>query len=59
MTVRTGKIGHTWFKYCAVRDKLTRMSDRDLTDIGVKRGDIHTIARHSAGLAKGGAGPAR
>ena len=59
MTAGTGKNGHPWFRYCAVRDQLMRMSDRDLIDIGIKRGDIHAIARHSAGLAKTAAGSTR
>ena len=39
----------TWRKYRETHDQLMRLSDRDLADIGVRRGDIPTIARKSAG----------
>jgi uncharacterized protein YjiS (DUF1127 family) len=42
---------HPWFKYREIHDALMRLSDRDLADIGVKRGDIPVIARRGAGLA--------
>jgi len=42
---------HPWLKYRQIHDALSRLSDRELTDIGVKRGDIHAIARRGAGLA--------
>ncbi len=39
-----------WRKYRDTHDQLMRLSDRDLRDIGVKRGDIPTIALKSARL---------
>ena len=48
------KTSHPWFKYRELHDALMRMSDRDLADIGVKRGQIPLIARRSAGLCPDG-----
>ena len=50
MTTDIAKAYHTWRKYRETYDKLMRLSNRDLADIGVKRGDIPMIARKSAGL---------
>jgi len=37
-----------WRKYRESFEQLARLSDRDLRDIGVRRGDIHAIALKSA-----------
>jgi uncharacterized protein YjiS (DUF1127 family) len=50
MTNGFAKAYRTWRKYRETYDELMRLSNRDLTDIGIKRGDIPTIARKSAGL---------
>ena len=55
MTIETCKTRHPWLTYREIHDALMRMSDRDLADIGVKRGEIPVIARRGAGL---GADPA-
>jgi uncharacterized protein YjiS (DUF1127 family) len=39
-----------WRKYRDTHDALMRLSNRDLADIGMKRGDIPAIARKSAGF---------
>ena len=51
MAAESFKTRHPWFKYREIHDVLMRMSDRDLADIGVKRGDIPLIARRGAGFA--------
>jgi uncharacterized protein YjiS (DUF1127 family) len=50
MTTDFAKTYRTWRKYKDTHDQLMRLSNRDLADIGVKRGDIPAIARRSAGL---------
>jgi len=37
-----------YFAYREVYRQLSNMTDRDLRDIGISRGDIETIARQSA-----------
>lgn len=37
-----------WRLYRRTRDELSTLSDRDLADLGVVRGDIETIARSAA-----------
>jgi len=44
------KSRHPWHTYREIHDALMRLTDRDLADIGVKRGDIPVIARRGAGL---------
>jgi len=48
MTNRFADAYRTWRKYRDTYQELTRLSDRDLRDIGVRRGDIQTIALKSA-----------
>ena len=48
MTNHFAKAYRTWRRYRDTYDELMRLSDRDLRDIGVKRGDIPTIALGSA-----------
>jgi len=48
MTNDFAKAYRTWCKYRETYDELMRLSDRDLRDIGVRRGDIPTIALKSA-----------
>jgi uncharacterized protein YjiS (DUF1127 family) len=36
---------NNWRRYRQTRNELTRMSDRELRDIGVNRSDIDRIAR--------------
>jgi uncharacterized protein YjiS (DUF1127 family) len=50
MAAESCKTRHPWFKYREIHDALTRLSDRDLADIGVKRGEIALIARRAAGI---------
>jgi len=50
MTNRFAKAYQTWRRYRDTYDELMRLSNRDLTDIGVKRGDIPTIALKSSRL---------
>lgn len=42
---RITKAYRTWRKYSQAYRELMVLSDRDLNDIGVKRGDINEIAR--------------
>jgi uncharacterized protein YjiS (DUF1127 family) len=37
-----------WRRYRGTVRELSQLSDRDLSDIGVRRGDIETVARQSA-----------
>lgn len=37
----------SWRRYREAVRELTRMSDRELADIGIRRGDIEFIARQS------------
>ncbi len=50
MTTDPAKAYRRWLKYREIYKQLMLMSDRDLTDIGVKRGDIPTIARKGCDL---------
>ncbi len=50
MTNDFAKAYRTWRKYRETYNELMRLSNRDLTDIGIKRGDIPTIALKSARL---------
>lgn len=36
-----------WRRYRRTVSELSRMSDRELSDIGIARGDIRQIARHA------------
>ncbi|TPW29540.1 DUF1127 domain-containing protein [Pararhizobium mangrovi] len=38
----------TWRKYRQTVDELNRMSDRELTDLGIGRADIRTVARQAS-----------
>ncbi len=38
---------NTWRRYREAVRELSRMSDRELADIGVRRGDIEFIARQA------------
>lgn len=51
MAAESCKSRHPWFKYREIHDALACLSDRDLADIGVKRGEIPLIARRGAGIA--------
>ena len=51
MAAESCKTKHPWFKYREIHDALACLSDRDLADIGVKRGEIPLIARRGAGIA--------
>ena len=44
------KTYRTWRLYRDAYKELSRLSDRDLRDIGVNRGDIHALALKAAGL---------
>jgi uncharacterized protein YjiS (DUF1127 family) len=44
-TERIAKAYRTWRKYNKAYNELARLSDRDLDDIGIRRGDISGIAR--------------
>ena len=37
-----------WRRYRATRDALSRLSDRELNDLGLSRGDIAYAARRAA-----------
>lgn len=50
MAAESCKTKHPWLKYREIHDALMRLSDRDLADIGVKRGEIPLIARRGAGF---------
>ena len=47
-TNRIAKAYTTWRKYNKAYNELARLSDRDLWDIGVTRGEIPTIAKNYA-----------
>jgi uncharacterized protein YjiS (DUF1127 family) len=36
-----------WRRYRETVNELTRLSNRDLSDLGIARADIHTVARKS------------
>ena len=38
---------HSWQKYRQTYDELSRLSNRELNDLGIGRGDIDYIARKS------------
>ena len=38
----------TWRKYRQTIDELSRMSDRELADLGIGRSDIGSVARSAA-----------
>jgi uncharacterized protein YjiS (DUF1127 family) len=40
--------GRTYARYVRTRDELVDLSDRELADIGLVRGDIERIARQAA-----------
>lgn len=42
---RVARAVSTWNERRATRNALSRLSDRELDDIGLSRGDIETIAR--------------
>jgi uncharacterized protein YjiS (DUF1127 family) len=39
---------NTWRQYRQAYKDLMRLSDRDLDDIGIRRGNIHEVARRYA-----------
>ena len=45
---RISKAYSTWRQYRQAYKDLMQLSDRDLDDIGVRRGNIHEIARRYA-----------
>ncbi len=45
---RIGKAYKTWRQYRQAYKDLMRLSDRDLDDIGIRRGNIHEVARSYA-----------
>jgi uncharacterized protein YjiS (DUF1127 family) len=38
----------TWRNYRVAVDELSRLSNRSLADLGIKRGDIRRVARNAA-----------
>ncbi len=40
---------NAWRRYCEAVRELSRMSDRELSDIGIRRGDIEFIVRQNIG----------
>lgn len=42
---RIAETWHVWHEQNEVRDELSALSDRELTDIGLTRGDIDAVAR--------------
>jgi uncharacterized protein YjiS (DUF1127 family) len=50
MTNRFAEAFRTWCKYRETSDELMRVSNRALLDISLRRVDIPTIVRRSAGL---------
>ena len=40
---------NNWRKYRQTVAELGRMTNRELTDLGISRGDIHTVARAASG----------
>ncbi len=45
---RIAKAYSTWRQYRRAYSDLMRLSDRDLDDIGIRRGNIHEVARRYA-----------
>ncbi|MCF6369928.1 DUF1127 domain-containing protein [Rhizobium halophilum] len=39
-----------WRKYRQTVNELGRMTPRELSDLGIARGDIHRVARQAAGF---------
>ena len=50
MTNRFAQAYRIWTRFRETKSQLMQLSDRDLADIGIKRGDIETIAFNSARL---------
>ena len=48
MTTDIGKAYRTWRRYRKAYQELRASSTGDLRDIGIKRGDIHSLARRYA-----------
>jgi uncharacterized protein YjiS (DUF1127 family) len=48
MTTDIGKAYRTWRRYRKAYQELSGLSDGDLRDIGIKRGEIHSVARRYA-----------
>ena len=42
---------NAWLRYREAVKELSQLSDRELNDIGIRRGDIEFIVRQSAGAA--------
>jgi uncharacterized protein YjiS (DUF1127 family) len=47
MKMNVARTFNNWRKYRQTRNELARMSDRELSDIGVNRADIARIARQA------------
>ncbi|MGW9231339.1 DUF1127 domain-containing protein [Pseudorhizobium sp. NPDC055634] len=41
---------NTWRQYRRTVAELSRMTPRDLSDVGISRSDIHRVARQASGL---------
>ncbi|BCP55719.1 DUF1127 domain-containing protein [Kaistia sp. 32K] len=39
----------TWMKYRETRSELSRLDNRELSDLGINRADIKAIAKQAAG----------
>ncbi|MEO8667120.1 MAG: DUF1127 domain-containing protein [Bauldia sp.] len=48
MTERLAKAYRAWVKYRETHAQLSGLSDRDLADIGIKRGSIQAVALAAA-----------
>ncbi len=48
MTDRFAKAYRAWTRYRETHELLNRLTDRDLADIGIKRGSIETVALAAA-----------
>jgi len=46
-----GEKFNAWRRYRDAVRELSQLTDRDLDDIGVRRGDIHFIAKQTAAAA--------
>ena len=47
ITMNVARSFNNWRKYRQTVTELGRMTSRELQDLGINRGDIHTIARQS------------
>jgi uncharacterized protein YjiS (DUF1127 family) len=48
MLLSISRFLHAWKRYGVAMQELSRLSDRELADIGITRGDIPRIAREQA-----------